>query len=206
MAKVQTNKKFLFFDNDYYPDEICAGLLDFGVKKSIEHMENKHKKELIFFGVVGDKKSSFSPQRVLKIYNDSFILVMPIFCKKTMKHIDNVYCISLSTDSYARYKLYIKQKKICFYCKRETRFLASDFKDFLEFTKDHVIPVFRNGRNHRKNIIGSCRGCNELKSHFNYNVFIDRYSPEILRNIHKYRSSKEFKIKTYREMIKIGKK
>lgn len=66
--------------------------------------------------------------------------------------------------------------KRCYYCETEftkVRLLPGEIfgDDFVDRTKDHVIPLSRGGINHPKNLVPACVPCNRAKS----NLFLEEF-------------------------------
>jgi CRISPR/Cas system Type II protein with McrA/HNH and RuvC-like nuclease domain len=60
-----------------------------------------------------------------------------------------------------RQTLYLRQQGHCYYCGCATHIGRTD-GPFL-FTVDHKLPRSRGGSNRYDNLVGACKGCNNLK-------------------------------------------
>jgi len=71
--------------------------------------------------------------------------------------------IDFSTDDNRQYILNREQNK-CFYCLKQLKPEAYEL--------DHVVPLSKNGDNSYRNLVASCRDCNNSKGHNDADDFI----------------------------------
>lgn len=71
-------------------------------------------------------------------------------------------------SKYQRSYVWSASKGICHYCKRKMELYGGGQ---LRFTVDHKKPKARKGNDQTRNLIASCRRCNELKGSVGYNDF-----------------------------------
>ena len=62
-----------------------------------------------------------------------------------------------------RSRLYSLQKGLCAYCGKHCFLRQGERFDRLCFTIDHIVPLWRGGRDDMSNMIGACQGCNARK-------------------------------------------
>src|ERR1700743_774403 len=81
----------------------------------------------------------------------------------------------------------LSKGNICFYCEREYGSVVRG--NPLLRTKDHIIPISKNGNNSKLNILYCCHKCNGLKGSLTPTEFIEKLRSMFLTNRSKWNAS-----------------